>query len=272
MATFRWNGLDIYYEEYGEGDPILILNGIMMSCASWTEFIEPLSSHNRLLLLDLADQGKSGKMPEEYSQEVQTDVVVALLDHLGIEKVNIAGLSYGSEVALRLAVKNCNRINRLVLWNTTSRTFKKISEQVKGWNLAMGDPEAYYMVTIPTFYSHTFYEEHGDWIDARHATVRDNAFANKDFMDSMRRLTNSSEDLDVSEKLGNITAPTLIITCLEDYLTPMREQQLLAERIPNSHYVWIPNVGHCSMYEEPVLFTTLTLGFINNSKMEYHIV
>lgn len=49
MANFMFGNKSIYYEEYGKGEPLILLNGIMMSCMSWAEFIEPFSAHNRLI-------------------------------------------------------------------------------------------------------------------------------------------------------------------------------------------------------------------------------
>ena len=61
MASFCFEGRQVYYETYGQGKPLLLLNGIMMSCASWKEFIEPLSAINTLILVDMMDQGKTDK-------------------------------------------------------------------------------------------------------------------------------------------------------------------------------------------------------------------
>ena len=61
MAYFDFEGKSIYYELHGEGRPLLLLNGIMMSCGSWAEFVEPLSAQNQLILLDMLDQGRSAK-------------------------------------------------------------------------------------------------------------------------------------------------------------------------------------------------------------------
>ena len=101
MARFVFQDKSIHYEEYGAGEPIVVLNGIMMSCGSWAEFVEPFSANNRLILLDMLDQGKSSKMDGPFSQAIQAEVVLALLDELGIEKVSMLGISYGGEVAQR---------------------------------------------------------------------------------------------------------------------------------------------------------------------------
>ena len=71
MATFEYDGVPIYYEDHGAGEPLLILGGIFMSCASWAAFLPAFTAHNRLLLLDLVDQGQSGKVDHDYSQQLQ---------------------------------------------------------------------------------------------------------------------------------------------------------------------------------------------------------
>ena len=106
MAVFDFNGKEIYYETYGEGRPLIVLNGIMMSCASWAEFVEPFSASNQLILVDFLDQGKSAKMEgQTYTQAIQVEVVAALLEHLSLERVSVLGISYGGEVALQFVLK-----------------------------------------------------------------------------------------------------------------------------------------------------------------------
>ena len=271
MARFVFQDKSIHYEEYGAGEPIVVLNGIMMSCGSWAEFVEPFSANNRLILLDMLDQGKSSKMDGPFSQAIQAEVVLALLDELGIEKVSMLGLSYGGEVAQRFAIKYGHRLNRLVLFNTTSRTGPWLGDIGEAWNLAADNAEAYYMTTIPVIYSPGFYREHYTWMEQRHKVLQ-TVFSNQEFMQAMVRLTNSSSDFDVTDQLDQIQTPTLVVSCMEDYLTPMEEQRRIVERIPNCEYVVIPGCGHASMYEKPVLFAALTLGFINNPKTTFTIV
>ena len=76
MANFMFGNKSIYYEEYGQGEPLILLNGIMMSCMSWAEFIEPFSTHNRLILVDFLDQGRSARMDDcvEYSQAIRRNL------------------------------------------------------------------------------------------------------------------------------------------------------------------------------------------------------
>lgn len=270
MANFDFQGKSIYYEEHGRGKPLVVLNGIMMSCKSWAEFVEPFSQNNRLILVDFLDQGRSARMDGPYDQAVQAEVVRALLDHLELGRACVLGISYGGEVALRLAIEHPRRVERLLLFNTTARTGPWLGDIGDAWNLAADDPDAYYLTTIPVIYSPAFYREKQDWMAKRRETLRP-VFGDPDFIQPMIRLTNSSRNYDVTGRLGEIQAPTLIVSCQQDYLTPMEEQQLLHRRIPDSHYVVLPGCGHASMYEQPVLFAALALGFCNASKTEYRI-
>lgn len=271
MAEFTFEGKQIYYELHGEGRPLLQLNGIMMSCRSWAEFVQPLSAQNQLILLDMLDQGHSAKMTEPYDHSVQIRLVHALLDHLGLGKVCIAGISYGSEVGLEYAIEHPERVERLMLFNATAATGAWLNDVGRAWNLAAGDGESYYYTAIPVIYSPSFFIEHNDWMERRREQLIP-VFNNQSFIQSMIRLTNSSVNYDVRDRLDRVTCPVLIVSCQQDYLTPIEEQQFLARNIRDSHHLIIQNSGHASMYEQPLLFTSLILGFANTVKDKYSIV
>ena len=136
MPTFEMDGRHIYYESYGQGTPLVLLNGIMMSCASWQPFIETLSANNRLLLVDFLDQGKSDKMTGQiYDHGIQVQVVRRLLEHLSLASACVAGISYGSEVALEFSVTYPEMTDRLVLLNATAATGWWLGDIGRAWNL-----------------------------------------------------------------------------------------------------------------------------------------
>lgn len=272
MSEFVFKGKTIYYETYGEGRPLLVLNGIMMSCASWSEFKEPFSRNNYLVLLDFLDQGRSGKMHgESYDQDIQVEVVAALMNELSLEKASILGISYGGEVALQFALKYPGKTERLMLFNTTAATSPWLRDIGEGWIRAGSDPEAYYLATIPVIYSPEFYRNNLEWMNKRKKLLCGTVFADREFIEAMERLTDSAAHYDVSERLREIDVPTLVVSSVQDYLTPVEEQERIVKGIKGSHHVMIPGCGHASMYEQPVLFASLALGFLNNAKMNYTI-
>lgn len=264
MSTLNFNGKKINYRVVGEGKPLLILNGIMMSTKSWIPFEKAFTKHNnQLILLDLMDQGESDKYDSDFDLSLQVEVVKALLDELKIEKINIMGTSYGGEVALQFTSKYQDRVERMVLANTVAKTNAWLQEIGEAWNCAAGNPLAYYSTTIPVIYSPQFYDRRAEWMKNRKELLTKTAFAYKPFMDSMVRLTNSSNNHDVIEALSKINVRTLVIGSEQDHITPLEEQKLIVKLMPNAELVILPDTGHASFYERPLVFTSLLTGFIN---------
>lgn len=272
MAYFEHQGRKVYYETHGEGKPLILLNGIMMSTKSWGIFKEAFSTHNRLILLDFLDQGQSDKVQEDYTQDLQVDVLLGLIKELGYEKVNLLGISYGGEVALRFIAKYENRVERLVLFNTSHRTSPWLKDIGDAWNLSRDNALDYYLTTIPVIYSPEFYNRNRDWMENRKKLLTATVFSDRNFMDSMVRLTRSAETHDVTEALKTVKTRTLIVSSENDFITPKEEQEALHKLLVNSDYVMLPKTGHGSMYEKPALFTALTLGYVNAPDLEMTVL
>jgi 3-oxoadipate enol-lactonase len=272
MALFQYQNKNIHYQVDGKGKPILMLNGIMMSTKSWDPFILSLSNQNMLIRLDFLDQGQSDELSGIYTQDIQVEVIRTLLYELKLDKVNLVGISYGGEIAILFAIKYPMCVDRLVLFNTTPYTSPWLQEIGHQWN-SIGrsrDAKTYYQATIPVIYSPSYYEKRLDWMKKREAFLLP-IFGNPVFLDRMERLTNSAEHYDARLGLSSITAPTLIVAADEDYLTPLANQKDLHQHIINSELVILPGVGHASMYERPMLFTSLVIGFINVKQTVYQI-
>ena len=116
MSEFLFKGKKVYYELHGEGEPILVLNGIMMSTESWNAFKPSFSKDNLLILVDFFDQGRSDRLDFEYKHDLQVDLLKALLEHIKIDRVNVVGISYGSAVALQFVLKYPRCVRRLCLF------------------------------------------------------------------------------------------------------------------------------------------------------------
>ena len=263
MPTFEFEGRPVYYESHGDGPPLLILNGIFMSCASWAAFIPAFSEHNRLLLLDLADQGRSAYLDHEYTLELQERVVCAFLDHLGLDTTNLCGISYGGEVALRVAARYPARVGKLVLSNTCAYTSAWLRDIGHAWEYAMNshDGHQFFATCIPTVYSPGFYEAREQWAHDREAMfVR--VFTPAVY-DAFARLTRSAEHHDERANLTRIEAPTLVISAQWDFITPLPNQLELVAHIPRAGHVIIPDCGHAAMYEKPAAWSAAVLGFVN---------
>jgi pimeloyl-ACP methyl ester carboxylesterase len=272
MAEFEFQNKRVYYESHGSGEPILLLNGIMMSTKSWAPFVENFSQNNRLILADFFDQGQSSRMTEAYDHGIQIALAGALLDHLGLKTVNICGISYGAEVGLGFAVQYPERVRRLALFNGAARTAPLLADIGRAWNEAakLEGGLAYYLAAIPVIYSDTYYERQKEWMDKRQEALVP-YFGNPAVKEALIRLTNSSENFNVIDKLSRLDMPVLVVSADKDYLIPLREQETLLKGIKFAHHVVLNDCGHASMYEKPLLFCALTLGFINAAQSGFTI-
>ena len=267
MAQVNFDGRTVYYKVCGtQGEPIVILNGIMMSTASWTPFIKEFSKNNIAIFVDFLDQGQSSRETAPYDHSLQVKALDEVLKVLPYDKVSIMGISYGGEIAIQYAVKYPQKVKRLVLANTAGRTSSWLRKIGDGWNEVAKtyNGYSYYLTTIPVIYSTEFFEQHADWMASREGTLT-KYFDRKEVLDALIRLTDSSRDYDYTDRLCEINCPTLIISGSEDGLVPMTEQKLLHQKIKGSVYATINGCGHASMYENPQLFTALVLGFVNIS-------
>ena len=265
MAEFNFEGKTVYYEIHGDkGEPIIILNGIMMSTNSWKPFIANFSKNNVAILVDFLDQGKSSKMTESYDHKIQVRLVNALIDQLPYEKVTVMGISYGGEIAIQLACDFPKKVKKLILANTAARTSDWLRKIGDGWNEVAKSKSgfAYYLTTIPVIYSTQFFERQAEWMQNREGVLTE-YFSNEEVLNALIRLTDSSRDYDYTKRLGEINCPTLIISGSEDGLVPPTEQVILHQNIKNSVYCTINGSGHASMYEDPLSFCALVLGFTN---------
>lgn len=128
MSYFKYLDKNVYYEITGSGEPVIILNGIMMSTKSWSAFKSNLSEHFQLILVDFLDQGQSDSYESDYTQDIQVELVKALMMHLNLNKVHLVGISYGGEVALQFAAKYTEFIERLIIYNSLPYTIYTLAK------------------------------------------------------------------------------------------------------------------------------------------------
>lgn len=243
----KFKTYEVHYEAHGQGKPLIILNGIMMSTASWHQFLEPLASY-KVVLLDFIDQGQSSS-GVDYGHDLQVDVVHAVVNELNLKEVNIVGISYGAQIALQYALKYS--VNQLMLCNGALYTTQWLKDIGKAWKMAAvkKDPELFFHVTIPYIYSHHFYNKEYQWIAERKESLL--KVFDDHFMNRMIRLIESSESYDVRDKAHAITCKTHVLASEFDYLTPADETYEIYQAIANASYEMFEGCGHASMYENP---------------------
>jgi pimeloyl-ACP methyl ester carboxylesterase len=109
------NGLQMYYEIHGEGEPLVLIHGAYASLSMWGPILEGLARQHRVIAVDLQAHGRTGDIDRPLRYETMADDVAALMDHLGISSADIVGYSMGAGVGLQFALRHPDKVRRQVL-------------------------------------------------------------------------------------------------------------------------------------------------------------
>src|SRR5262245_25056 len=109
------NGLKMYYEVHGSGDPVVLLHGSFMTITNnWTGWIGELSKTRKVIAIELQGHGRTADIKRDFSYENLADDVAALLDHLKIPSADLIGYSLGGGVAMQCAIRHPEKVRKVV--------------------------------------------------------------------------------------------------------------------------------------------------------------
>lgn len=267
MPTLIANDISIYYELHGpDNAPVLVLNnGIIMSAAaSWAYQTATLARHYRVLQYDCRGQGQSDHPEGPYTMALHATDLAALLDALSIPTAHIAGISYGGEVAQAFALAYPRRVRSLILIDTVSELGPELRATAETWRDAAcrADPGAFYNALLPWNFSPEFIRGHAALLaDAR------KRYESLDYP-AIVRLCDCFLEVDFTARLGEITAPALIIAGELDLLKGPAYARILKDGLPHAELHILSGAGHASTWEQPAEFNTVVLGFLAKQKGE----
>jgi pimeloyl-ACP methyl ester carboxylesterase len=125
-------GLRVYYEIYGQGEPIVALHGGLMDIKSMAQIIGPLSAKRQVIAIDLEGHGHTALRETPMSHERNGDDVAAVLRHLKIAKADVAGYSHGGDAAIRMAIQHPEMVRNLIVISTAAERDGWYPEVLKG--------------------------------------------------------------------------------------------------------------------------------------------
>ncbi|MBO9691619.1 MAG: alpha/beta hydrolase [Chryseobacterium sp.] len=117
------NGIKVYYEVYGKGNPVVLLHGAFMTIdTNWGELIPELSKNRKVIAVELQGHGHTPFSERKLSHAMLASDVTKVMDYLKIDKADVAGYSFGGEVAYQLAIQSPERLNKLVIISSTYKS------------------------------------------------------------------------------------------------------------------------------------------------------
>jgi pimeloyl-ACP methyl ester carboxylesterase len=258
------NGVSLYYEVYGEGEPLVLIEGLGTATWLWWKQIPELSQHFRVIIYDQRGVGQSDKSDVPYSIPMLADDLAGLLDALGVDKAHILGISLGGCVAQEFALRYPERVNRLVLCSTSfggARTIAPASDVLVALVTPVADRDDL-RDRVALSVSEEFAAAHPGEIDQMVAWRLENP---QPFF-AYRRQMMSAVGWASEDRLQQIAAPTLILAGTADRVIPVGNAQLLADAIPGAQLQLLEGAGHLIQVEQPEAFNSAVVEFLKQSR------
>lgn len=266
MSTTTINGLNLYYELYGNSEAketIVFMNGVMASTTSWADQVQNFVKMGyQVLLHDFRGQLKSDKPAGPYTFKLHAEDTIELMRSLGIESAHLVGTSYGGEVSMRMAIDYPKRVKSLSIIDSVSELDEVLRYFVSGWmSLAeIGNGELFFNGMLPSIYHESYVRNNKTLLEKRAKAF--NETPQSYFQGQIELYKTFLGDVYMTNELFKINCPTIVICGQNDILKPVKFSEILAEHIPGAEFVTIPDCGHVTIFEKPDALNSILLGFI----------
>ncbi|WP_186039527.1 alpha/beta fold hydrolase [Burkholderia gladioli] len=256
------DGVRLAYRLQGEGPRELVcIHGVGSYLEAWQGAINALGGGFRVLSFDLRGHGRSERVKGRYEIDDFVGDVLALADHAGFARFDLAGFSLGGLIAQRLALTHPARLRRLVLLATvagrTAEERARVAERLAA--LQAGERGAHYDASLSRWLSEDFQARRPALVDELR---RRNAQNDPDCYAAAYRVLAQT---DFGGLIDQIAMPTLIATGECDAGSNPRMARYMHERIPDSRLAILPNLRHSLLNEAPEQVAALMRAFLIDS-------
>ena len=251
MPTVETNGIQMYYEESGEGEPLLCLMGITAPGSVWELHVEAWSKNFRCIMPDNRGVGQSDKPTGPYSSRMMADDTAGLLDALGIERVRVIGCSMGSIIAQQLALHHPGTVRSMVLmcpWARCDRYATGVFEHIKHAKAKLSAAEFTNFIQLLIF-AKPHWDDDAAFEDLMQTQVDVAADPAPQPLHGLEAQAEACIHHDVLAQLPQVACPTLVIGGARDIFTPPWMGEEIAAAIPGAARHLYPDAGHAFHWE-----------------------
>ena len=263
MPQVQANGIDIYYEVQGEGEPMVLIPYLAADQACYAFQVAEYAKHYTCFSVDLRGAGLSGKPDGVYTTELLAADIAAFMQAAGIEQAHIFGLSLGAATGMWLAARHPEKVKTLSLHSAWTASDPFLRTVVQSWQIiaqALASvPEMIIQGIFPWCFTPEMYGARPEYVDSLAEFVRSRPMPP---VDAFIRQSGAVLAHDATAALGSIQAPTLITFGRHDLVTSTRFAAPLSEGIANSEVLVFEDCSHAPIYENVEEFNTQTLAFL----------
>ncbi len=271
MPKVMANGINMYYELMGKGDPLALIGGSLFGRQNFAMVWEGLAESFQLISYDQRGYGQTDRPLMRYDLDIWADDLAALLDELRIERAHVMGTSAGGMIALKFAAKypdrcigvvsdcafaKCDTMRRIMF-----RTWRHMAQT---WGCG------------PEFADHVITQAVGaDYLDGPNGQpliemVR--TIVGLNAVETVVQACIAMEEMDLREDCKQIKNPTLVITAAKDMLTPMLTgpdgagAQWVVDNVPGCEAIVYEDIGHADLVECPEKTIAAATAFLHRAK------
>jgi pimeloyl-ACP methyl ester carboxylesterase len=234
------NGIKLWYAEFGQGAPVILLHGGLANSNYWGLLVRALAPHYRVIVVDSRGHGRSSRDARPYGYDLMADDVVGLMDYLKIDKAALVGWSDGAIIGLDIALRHPQRLSKLFAFaaNSNPSAVKDVEhDPVFSAFIARARGEYETLSPTPKQYDAFLKQIEKMWEGEPHWTA---------------------------DRLHGIEVPTWIVDADHDEAIKRDNTLFLADNIPGSGLLIQPQVSHFSFLQDPAQFNGDVLHFLQH--------
>jgi pimeloyl-ACP methyl ester carboxylesterase len=234
------NGIKLWYAEFGQGAPVILLHGGLANSNYWGLLVRALAPHYRVIVVDSRGHGRSSRDARPYGYDLMADDVVGLMDYLKIDKAALVGWSDGAIIGLDIALRHPQRLSKLFAFaaNSNPSAVKDVEhDPVFSAFIARARGEYETLSPTPKQYDAFLKQIEKMWEGEPHWTA---------------------------DRLHGIEVPTWIVDADHDEAIKRDNTLFLADNIPGSGLLIQPQVSHFSFLQDPAQFNGDVLYFLQH--------
>jgi 3-oxoadipate enol-lactonase len=263
MPVVQANGIEMYYEVQGEGEPLVLIPYLAADQACYAFQVAEYAKHFTCYTVDLRGAGLSGKPDGDYTTELLADDVAAFMEAAGVGSAHISGLSLGAATGMWLAAKHPELVKSLSLHSAWDASDPFLRAVVETWRIMATALDSVTDMVIkgifPWCFTPELYAARPEYIESLADFVRSRPMPP---VDALLRQSAAVLAHDATAVLGSIQAPTLVTFGEHDLCTSTRFAKPLTEGIAGAELIVFAGASHAPIYEVTEEFNQRTLAFL----------
>lgn len=269
MPRVRVGEINMHYEVHGEGEPLLLIASMGSDLNAWRLQTPAFSKKYRVVTFDNRGAGRSDAPDIPYSIAMMADDTVGLMDVLGVEKAHVLGKSMGGYIAQEVAIRHPGRSISLILVSTSAGSHVAETPILRGW--AEGamkgvSRKTCFQIMLPFIFSDNTFED-PEMVNMAIEMIGGRAIPRQGDAESpqaraLRRQFIACVEHCARGRLGQVSAPALVIAGRDEFFVPLELCRELADSIPNAGLVMLEGGGHALNEDVPEEFNRAVLQFL----------